>query len=77
MNSTALSRHPTIHAALALARRWCVGRIIDDAPALAHAVKVAATLHRHVPDPDPLNRPGFRGDLIERMSHATEVFLSA
>lgn len=53
MDSTALSRHPTIQAALALARRWCVGRIIDDAPALAHAVKVAAKLREHVPEPDP------------------------
>jgi hypothetical protein len=46
-------RHPLVDAALAQARTWCAGRVIDNAPALAHAVKVTTTLSRHVPDLDP------------------------
>jgi len=47
---TALStpRHPLVNQALADARVWCAGRIIDDRPALVHAVRVAATLDQHV-----------------------------
>jgi hypothetical protein len=45
--------HPVVEEALRLARAWCAGHIIDDAPALAHAVKVATTLCRHLPDADP------------------------
>jgi hypothetical protein len=47
-------RHPLVDAALSQARTWCAGRVIDDAPALAHAVKVTTTLSRHVPDLDPV-----------------------
>ncbi len=46
-------RHPVVADALELAREWCAGHIIDSAPALGHAVKVALTLGRHVPDPAP------------------------
>ncbi|MFI6761140.1 metal-dependent phosphohydrolase [Micromonospora sp. NPDC050417] len=46
-------RHPTIDRAMADARTWCAGRIIDDRPAIAHAVRVAVTLGRHVPDVAP------------------------
>ncbi len=46
-------RHPMVAEALDLARDWCAGHIIDSAPALGHAVKVALTLGRHVPDAAP------------------------
>lgn len=46
-------RHPTVDTALALARTWCAGHVIDDAPALGHAIRVALTLDRHVPDAHP------------------------
>ncbi len=39
-----------VAAALDIARRWCAGQIIDGAPALGHAVRVALTLGRHMPD---------------------------
>lgn len=42
-----------IDRALADARRWCAGRIIDDRPALVHAVRVAVVLGEHVTAPDP------------------------
>lgn len=46
-------RHPIVDDALALAREWCRGHIIDGAPALAHAVKVALVLGHHMPDATP------------------------
>jgi len=46
-------RHPIVADALVVARDWCAGHIIDGAPAFGHAVKVALTLGRHVPDPAP------------------------
>ena len=46
-------RHPTVEVALELARSWCAGHVIDDAPALGHAIRVALTLDRHVPDAHP------------------------
>lgn len=46
-------RHPTVDTALALARTWCAGHVIDDAPALGHAIRVALTLDRHLPDAPP------------------------
>jgi hypothetical protein len=46
-------RHPLIEQALADARAWTAGHIIDDRPALAHAARVAVTLGHHVPDPAP------------------------
>jgi hypothetical protein len=46
-------RHPIVADALVLAGEWCRGQIIDGAPALGHAVKVALVLGRHVPDPAP------------------------
>lgn len=46
-------RHPTIEAALDLAREWCEGHIIDGAPALAHAAKVTTKLAQYVPSADP------------------------
>lgn len=42
-------RHPLVENALSLARRWCAGHIIDARPALSHAVRVAATLEKHLP----------------------------
>lgn len=52
---TALSapRHPLIDQALADARAWCAGHMIDERPALVHAVRVAATLDEHVPGAAP------------------------
>jgi hypothetical protein len=52
---TVLSRpqHPIVADALVLAGEWCRGQIIDGAPALGHAVKVALVLGRHVPDAAP------------------------
>lgn len=46
-------RPPVVAEALAIARRWCAGHVIDGAPALAHAVRVAALLGRHLPDAPP------------------------
>jgi hypothetical protein len=49
---TALSqpRHPIIAGALDLASTWCAGHAIGGAPALAHAINVAHTVDRHIPD---------------------------
>ena len=49
MTALARPRHPLIERALADARAWCEGHIIDDRPALAHAVRVAAKLDQHAP----------------------------
>lgn len=49
----AAPRHPFIQRALADARTWCAGQIIDDRPAFVHAVRVAATLARHLPEAPP------------------------
>ncbi|MGP3978979.1 hypothetical protein ACTWQF_34190 [Streptomyces sp. 8N114] len=38
-----------VEAALALARTWCQGHVIDGAPALSHAVKVTALFGTHCP----------------------------
>jgi (p)ppGpp synthase/HD superfamily hydrolase len=46
-------RHRLVEHSLAQARCWCAGQVIDDRPALVHAVRVAVTLGEHVPDPDP------------------------
>ncbi len=46
-------RHPVVADALNLARDWCAGHIIDSAPALGHAVKVALVLGQHVPNAVP------------------------
>lgn len=46
-------RHPAIATALELAKTWCAGQIIDGAPALGHAVKVALVLDRHLRNPPP------------------------
>ncbi|MGH8793979.1 MAG: HD domain-containing protein [Stackebrandtia sp.] len=46
-------RHPKTDHALALARQWCAGHVIDAAPALKHAVAVALTLDRHMPQHPP------------------------
>jgi (p)ppGpp synthase/HD superfamily hydrolase len=46
-------RHPLVDHALQDARRWCAGQIIDSAPALAHAARVAVTLGEHVVQPAP------------------------
>lgn len=45
--------HPMTSIALTLARRWCRGHEVGGQPALAHAVRVARTLHRYVPDAPP------------------------
>jgi hypothetical protein len=46
-------RHPIVEQALADARRWCAGQVIDDRPALVHAVRVAVMLGKHVTVADP------------------------
>jgi hypothetical protein len=46
-------RPPLVADALTLAGEWCRGQIIDGAPALGHAVKVALVLGRYVPDASP------------------------
>jgi hypothetical protein len=46
-------RSPLVDDALVLARSWCAGHRVDDAPALGHAVRVVLTLGRHVPDVPP------------------------
>ena len=46
-------RRPLVDDALELARLWCTGHVIDGSPALAHAVKVALTLDRHLIHPEP------------------------
>ncbi|HWR49295.1 MAG TPA: HD domain-containing protein [Pseudonocardiaceae bacterium] len=48
-----MPRHPLVEQALRQARQWCTGQVIDDRPALAHAVKVALMLGRHVTDAAP------------------------
>jgi hypothetical protein len=46
-------RHPLVNDALEVARGWCAGHIIDEAPAMRHAVEVAQVLGRHLPDAPP------------------------
>jgi len=46
-------RHPLVNRALADARTWCAGKIIDERPALAHAARVAVTLGEHLDAPAP------------------------
>jgi|GEM_PF-3424423 len=49
----AAPRHPIVVEALTMARAWCGEHVIDGAPALTHAMRVAATLGQYVPDPAP------------------------
>lgn len=56
MTASTLLRDPLVSSALVIARQWCAGRIIDDRPALAHAVRVAVTVVRH--------RPAVPADLV-------------
>src|SRR5439155_6035398 len=53
MNALGKPRHPLVDTALGLARTWCAGHVIDEAPAFAHAVRVAVTLDRHLPAAPP------------------------
>ncbi|MEJ3750593.1 metal-dependent phosphohydrolase [Actinomycetes bacterium KLBMP 9797] len=46
-------RHPLIDKALRHAQEWCLGRVVDDRPAIQHAARVAVTLSRHVPTVGP------------------------
>ncbi|MGH3772491.1 MAG: HD domain-containing protein [Pseudonocardiaceae bacterium] len=46
-------RHPLVEHALRQARQWCAGQVIDERPALAHAVRVALLLGRHVTGATP------------------------
>jgi hypothetical protein len=46
-------RSPLIDVAITLARRWCQGHIVDGAPALRHAFKVARKIEEHVSDVSP------------------------
>ncbi|WP_131802409.1 hypothetical protein [Parafrankia soli] len=46
-------RAPVVDVALGLARVWCAGHAVAGTPALAHAVRVALTLGRGVPDAAP------------------------
>jgi hypothetical protein len=45
--------NPIVSGALALARQWCAGHVIDGRPALGHAVRVAIALDKYVPNADP------------------------
>ncbi|MER6816435.1 hypothetical protein ABT299_44840 [Spirillospora sp. NPDC000708] len=47
------STHPIVSTARRLARQWCEGHQIDGAPAMAHGVKVAVCVGRHVPYANP------------------------
>lgn len=53
MTTLAAPRHPLVRHALTDARTWCAGQTIDERPALVHAVRVAVTLTRHLPDVSP------------------------
>ncbi len=53
MMPLASPRHPLIDQALADARRWCAGRIIDQRPAVGHAVMVALVTAEHQPAVTP------------------------
>ncbi|MFY1673933.1 metal-dependent phosphohydrolase [Plantactinospora sp. WMMB334] len=53
MTALTTPRHPLVVRALAEANTWCFGHVIDDRPAYVHAVRVAATLVRHLPDASP------------------------
>jgi hypothetical protein len=46
-------RHPLISRGLRDSRAWCAGHVIDDRPALAHAVRVAVTIGRYAPGARP------------------------
>ena len=46
-------RHPLISRALHDARAWCTGHLIDDRPALVHAVRVPVTIGRYAPHVRP------------------------
>src|SRR2546430_8764947 len=52
---TVLSRpgHPIVADALVLAGEWCRGQVVDGAPALGHAVRVALVLGCHIPAAAP------------------------
>ena len=49
MSANSLPRAPVIESALELARIWCSGHMIDGAPALGHAIKVARKVYEHLP----------------------------
>ena len=53
MTVLSMPRHPVTSKALQMARTWCAGYVIDGAPALWHAVRVALTLGEHIPDATP------------------------
>ena len=53
MSPLAHRNDPLVQRALTDARHWCTGRIIDDRPAIVHAVRVAVTLTRHHPTTPP------------------------
>jgi len=46
-------RHPIVADALVLAGEWCRGQVVDGAPALGHAVRVALVLGCHIPAAAP------------------------
>ncbi|MCW2144555.1 hypothetical protein BXY51_009163 [Actinoplanes cyaneus] len=54
-------RHALVDSAIQLARTWCSGHIIDGAPALAHAIKVARKAEQHEPTlrPELVRQPPF------------------
>jgi hypothetical protein len=55
MSVLALPRSDLVGTAIRLSRQWCAGRIIDGAPAIGHALKVANKLSDHLPSaPDAL-----------------------
>lgn len=65
-------RHPVVERALRLSKHYCEGKTIDDAPAFAHACKVAVMFTRHIPDAAPEmiaaallhDAPEFKPDMV-------------
>ncbi|MBB5868672.1 hypothetical protein F4553_002051 [Allocatelliglobosispora scoriae] len=47
-------RHPIVERALRLSRLYYEGHVINEAPALNHAMRVAITLVEHEPDASPV-----------------------
>jgi hypothetical protein len=50
MTTLSNPRHPIVARALDLASSWCAGHVIGGAPALAHAMRVTATVDRLIPN---------------------------
>ena len=53
MSALTRPRAPIIDTAIQLGQQWCQGHLIDGAPALAHALKVARKVDEHLPTASP------------------------